>query len=243
MLLLFLVHHSARLPLSVAEIPVHSHSHSTFHCEKIPPPRSTLLLPFAFPPSFVAALDTTHFLLATLFHQDFASVPLLSLLDILPLLHVVCCLKLETCLSVNSLGTGSTDPERRESFKNKKSYQTSLPLKKKARRMRSITGYNTTIYLPPVSNTADATKAVVPPHPHTGHDGYPTGSERDALTLRILNNAALRGSSLSNSLPSYSGDQPERLALAEPMYRRHAGGQLQGRARLQCRLLSPGLAS
>jgi len=59
----------------------------------------------------------------------------------------------------------------------------------------------------------------------------------------ILPDAAPRGSSLSNSLHSESGDQPERFALAEPMWRRHAGGQLPSRTRLQCRLFTTGLAS
>lgn len=55
--------------------------------------------------------------------------------------------------------------------------------------------------------------------------------------------AALRGSSQTNSFDTDSGSRPERSALAEPMLRRHAGGQLPTRSRLQCRLLTTGLAS
>lgn len=53
---------------------------------------------------------------------------------------------------------------------------------------------------------------------------------------------AREGSVPSNSFYPESGDRPERLALAEPMHRRHAGGQLS-RRRLQCRLLYTGVAS
>ena len=55
--------------------------------------------------------------------------------------------------------------------------------------------------------------------------------------------AAQRDLSPSDSFSPESGDRPERFALAEPMHRRHAGGQLQSRNRLQCRLFSPGVAS
>lgn len=66
---------------------------------------------------------------------------------------------------------------------------------------------------------------------------------RTSHSSTIAAGAAPRGPSPSNTFHPESGDRPERFALAEPMYRRHAGGQLPSRTGLQCRLFTTGVAS